>query len=963
MDSAEKPSSKAPHPSANVYRPDTLLDKIYFRKHYTAFVRLVGYKTWTHDALREALEPLTLEFGQDKIDNAADDLLECKFDYSRRCTVERLSEKARTLARSLLGPPPVEVTSAQPQAVSRQQPVAETDGRTESPGADDDDEGTGESDEAEDSPEDYILVTAATALEVEGEPVNLPREAIMTRFVASLDALNMDFGVPDDETKAELHGEYLGTLDYFIDASGETELVTVRPLLTDQQRGEMLAWSELFDSTPMAAFRVWPYEKDGRWTWYWYPIAEDTGNTEPNGVPPTEGDAPPEQSNVRQGESSRAESSEPVDEPESADITGEASDGDDEVTRDTKSSQELHVIITPSSASDIDGRPVHLPRDVVIAHFIQSLDARGVIYNAEDESIRSKLGGERLGTLDYFVYECDDTELVTIRPALTDAERRDMLAWLRLCDQNTTTAFRVWPHEENGRWTWCWYPIEDGPQSLDAGDQSPDATEVQQGSDDQRPVSSDEMSETRVRPEGKLAFRGRFLAQNREAVNESEQHLLVTSDKAMQISDPPVSCPHGEVLTRFRQALEVIQESYYLADDNRLQRWTDNPPGTLDLAIYVERAQTLKLIAVQPVLSAAGRQDLRAWQQVLHGQVAHTALCRVWPHAGKNGWAWHWYPIDADANDDEPEPTSERQTSSETPQPSDVTGATHARQHIAEPDAITPLGEDWSFGDSERRFECFFVAAGREQAIMRSQVPRPRKEVLDKFLTTLDLIRDCPLVVVPSSNLLECAGGSPPTLDVVIDRQDDGSRNLISVRAKHSAKQDQDMQRLCATFSERSEIVRAYRVWPHLRPTGWVWYWFRVSEQSQAKIDESQTASGERQETSGRLPAASVKTPAASSVSASVSAERTDTDGNHDGTGNEEATSERRIPLDPTDTPQSLIDVRQVEHRVDLLAEDLEEVEEQLRQADKTLQSFREELDAIRWQVERATRAEAGVRA
>ena len=54
---------------------DPLHLRIYFHKHLTAFVRLFGHRELTIDEAREQLRPLVEEFGENRINEAAAELL------------------------------------------------------------------------------------------------------------------------------------------------------------------------------------------------------------------------------------------------------------------------------------------------------------------------------------------------------------------------------------------------------------------------------------------------------------------------------------------------------------------------------------------------------------------------------------------------------------------------------------------------------------------------------------------------------------------------------------------------------------------------------------------------------------------------------------------------------------------------------------------------------------------------
>lgn len=80
--------------------------RIYFEPHLTELVRLVGYDAFPLDEGRSRLRPLVEKYGKDRVNAAADDILDM------RNGVLRLSTKARRAAWQLLGPPPAPVSAA-----------------------------------------------------------------------------------------------------------------------------------------------------------------------------------------------------------------------------------------------------------------------------------------------------------------------------------------------------------------------------------------------------------------------------------------------------------------------------------------------------------------------------------------------------------------------------------------------------------------------------------------------------------------------------------------------------------------------------------------------------------------------------------------------------------------------------------------------------------------------------------
>jgi hypothetical protein len=80
-----------------------LWQKMYFQRHMTAIVRLMGYDELPLDDARERLRPLLAEYGKERIEEAAADLI--TIDSTREPALARLSDEARKLAVQILGRP------------------------------------------------------------------------------------------------------------------------------------------------------------------------------------------------------------------------------------------------------------------------------------------------------------------------------------------------------------------------------------------------------------------------------------------------------------------------------------------------------------------------------------------------------------------------------------------------------------------------------------------------------------------------------------------------------------------------------------------------------------------------------------------------------------------------------------------------------------------------------------------
>jgi hypothetical protein len=99
MDSVE--SSPQPH-QAKKKAPggkQPLYIRLYFRRHMTELVQLIGYREVSLDEMRKQLVPLVEQYGQETITDATDEIVEI-------IEVARLKQEVRRVARQILGPPP-----------------------------------------------------------------------------------------------------------------------------------------------------------------------------------------------------------------------------------------------------------------------------------------------------------------------------------------------------------------------------------------------------------------------------------------------------------------------------------------------------------------------------------------------------------------------------------------------------------------------------------------------------------------------------------------------------------------------------------------------------------------------------------------------------------------------------------------------------------------------------------------
>src|SRR5437016_5933979 len=76
--------------------------RLYFQSHLTEVVQLLGYDDMPFEVCRERLKPLIKKYGEEKIADACEELLE--IDSDKQAHVARLKADVSKLAFQLLGP-------------------------------------------------------------------------------------------------------------------------------------------------------------------------------------------------------------------------------------------------------------------------------------------------------------------------------------------------------------------------------------------------------------------------------------------------------------------------------------------------------------------------------------------------------------------------------------------------------------------------------------------------------------------------------------------------------------------------------------------------------------------------------------------------------------------------------------------------------------------------------------------
>ena len=187
----------------------------------------------------------------------------------------------------------------------------------------------------------------------------------------------------------------------------------------------------------------------------------------------------------------------------------------------------------------------------------------------------------------------------------------------------------------------------------------------------------------------------------------------------------------------------------------------------------------------------------------------------------------------------------------------------------------------------------------------------------------------------------ELVGSQLPVLDFVVHGDDETIR-FVTVCPGLTGFQRRDIH---DTFRRQvmDESDLLFRVWPHAGPNGWTWFWYPI-EQNSADRSDSKVAEPMP------VPAERDQCPQASNVQATFDASRT--------TPPTELAASPAAEASDGHSGKSC-DLKHVSHRLDLLAEDLEAITEKHRKDSDVLQSLRDEFEAIRWQVEQATKAVA----
>ncbi len=218
MPPTEKPTN-SPRRRSSSGSKQPLVIRLYFDRCLTEVAQLIGYNDVPVDQARERLKPLIERFDKQRLQSAAEELLDV--DSSKQPPVARLKADVAKMAFQLLGPRPVI---------------------------------------APDAPHSAPIPEHATT------PVKLPRYHVIGKYEEHLAAEKLRFS-----TAAELHKgmpflEMLPALDYIVERERMRLLVAVRPSFRGNQAAQMIAYTDALLANH-AAIRVWPVSGVSGWEW------------------------------------------------------------------------------------------------------------------------------------------------------------------------------------------------------------------------------------------------------------------------------------------------------------------------------------------------------------------------------------------------------------------------------------------------------------------------------------------------------------------------------------------------------------------------------------------------------------------------------------------------------------------------------------------------------------------------
>ncbi len=211
MPPPEKPTN-SPRRRSSSSTKQPLVIRLYFDRCLTEVAQLIGYNDVPVDQARERLKPLIERFDKQRLQSAAEELLDV--DSSKQPPVARLKADVAKMAFQLLGPRPAIVSAAPPL----------------------------------------------------GSPVKMPRYHVMGKFEEHLAAEKLRFSTAADLRKGMPFLEMLPALDYIVERERMRLLIAVRPSFRGNQAAQMIAYTDALLANH-AAVRVWPVSGVSGWEW------------------------------------------------------------------------------------------------------------------------------------------------------------------------------------------------------------------------------------------------------------------------------------------------------------------------------------------------------------------------------------------------------------------------------------------------------------------------------------------------------------------------------------------------------------------------------------------------------------------------------------------------------------------------------------------------------------------------
>jgi hypothetical protein len=245
----EEPSARtetAHQRSSN--KESSLSMRIFFQRHYTDLVRMVGHGLPESEG-REKIQPLIAQYGDAKMREAVAELIE--IDRSQEPPIARLTERARMLAKALLGPPPRPTAPA----TSNGAETASVASRTNDDPASQD--------------------TAAEQIE---KAVKAPRSSVIPRFLDFLRQSGKQFDLAEDAKRESTSDQAaMAVLDVIVSEPKVNWLIAIRRSLRPGEQAALRRLSALYGPGFHPA-RAWPSVGNRGWVWKRYPVALDDGD-------------------------------------------------------------------------------------------------------------------------------------------------------------------------------------------------------------------------------------------------------------------------------------------------------------------------------------------------------------------------------------------------------------------------------------------------------------------------------------------------------------------------------------------------------------------------------------------------------------------------------------------------------------------------------------------------------------